>query len=132
MIILSGIEFIQRHKLCGKTAIVHIGRLILFNGTFGDELLFVIFIKDDGTVLLSDIVALTVELSRIMYYPKYIEQFIKRNNLRVKDNLYYLCVACCTGRYFFVRRLVRMTSGIPRSDTDNTLSLFENGIYTPK
>src|SRR5262245_15258167 len=69
------------------------GRIRVALGFFRADSLLLAVIQNDRTILCADIIALPIQGRWIMGAPEDVEDIFKRNNFRIKRNLYDLCVS---------------------------------------
>ena len=91
-------------------------------------------IKDSRTILSPNIGSLTVELSRIVAFPKYIQQFGVADCLRVEVDLDGFRVASFTGANLLVRRRAEVgaASGVPDNSFRDETTRSESLLDAPK
>src|SRR5262245_21850312 len=110
MVILGFVKFRQRHYLRHNARREPpLGGLF---GFFGRRLLGVGMIKDNRTILCSDVGALPVHGGRVMGIPKQFEQFVVRNPLWVEGDLDDFGMPGVPGADFLISWVILLAPGV--------------------
>ena len=80
----------------------------------------------------ADIIALPHALRGVVVFPKYLQNFVKGNQLRVKHHLHHFIMAGLAAAYFFIARIGRKTRCIADLRGINALSLPKFALCPPK
>ncbi|MNU87046.1 hypothetical protein D3C71_768230 [compost metagenome] len=91
-----------------------------------------IVIENNRAILCSNIVSLSVQLCRIMYKPKHLQQFIKGNHRLIINNSCHFRMTCCAFAHLFVRRIIDMSSCITGSHGDYSFQIVVTRFNAPK
>ena len=89
-------------------------------------------IKHGGSILCSDISALSIELTRIMHGEKRIQDHIRRNYIRIKSHRYRLGVTSRTGANLLIRWVLEASPGVTRNDIAYSAQNAVGGIQAPE
>jgi hypothetical protein len=110
-------------------------RLVPLQGLFGSLgklALYIVFIKDGGTVLMTFIAELAVIYGRVDIMPEYVQEKLVAKLVRVVDYLYRLGMAGTAGRHLFVGRIRLMPTRIADRHRDDPRQLVERGLHAPE
>src|SRR2546428_2825815 len=95
--VLCNVKFVKRRNFRHNGVFVNASSRKLSLRFFCDLPLFFVMVKDCRSVLRADVIALSIKGSWVMSMPKYIQQFFKRYDVRIKFYLSSLCMACPSG-----------------------------------
>jgi len=99
---------------------------------FRSGFLFIIAVKDNGTVLLTEVVALLVERGGIMYVEKYIKQVAIANDGRVILNFIHFGMARCSAADLLIGWFFDITPRVARRHLEDAFQPGKDGLSAPE
>src|SRR2546425_8292337 len=110
VVILCNVKFVKRRNFGHNGVFINAPPHNLFFRFFCDLPLFFVMVKDCRSVLRADVIALSIKGSWVMGMPKYIQQFFKRYDVRIKFNLSSLCMTCSSSTYLLIGWIFYLSS----------------------
>lgn len=120
MVIFCRVEHIKFLDLCHDRIGVLLRIVNFLDNLLCNCLLFFITVKDDWSVLSTDIFTLTVFGCWVMNIEEYSEDIIEGNNVRIVVKLYDFSMSCTSSAYLFVSWIGCSTIRITRLDISNS------------
>lgn len=133
VVVLGGVETLQRNDLCDDGLRINLRGAELGNIGFSDFLLFIAEIENRGAVLGTVVRALTVEFSGVVADGKEKHQDLAVGNLRrVEDDFHRFSVARGAGADFVVVGGASGAAGVAGSGGDDAFYVSQDGLYAPE
>lgn len=132
MIIFGLVECFKRFYLGHYRRIPNFGFGDFFNHPLSDCLLLIVMIKYDRSILSADILTLAVQCGWIVRREEDFQEFLKRNYLGVKSNLYDFGMTCCPSGHLLISWICYCAARITRFNFFDTSQFIENSFCAPK
>jgi hypothetical protein len=131
VVLFSSVVLVKHDHLCGHLASGSLGRLRRRGGLRERQLRGVVGV-DAGAVLRADVVALPVELRRVMARPEELQQRLVRHGSRVEGELHALRVPRGAAADRLVRRVWHLSISISNARAHNARHALKRELWAPK